>query len=78
MQILGPHLSRTYSSKVLLLKPGVGQDKAVYAMPTARNFCLVNFYLPCPFTFIFSQTPLEFFLSKLWLMQVPVWARRMK
>ena len=37
-----------------LLKPGVGQNIAMHALPTAINVCS-NFYLPSPFTSIFSK-----------------------
>ena len=43
---------------------------AMYAMPTAKDFFLANFYPSGPFTCIFSKTSPEFF--------VPVWARRKK
>ena len=39
--------------KVLPLKPGVGQYIATYAMLTARDFFLANFYSSGPFTYIF-------------------------
>ena len=37
------HLLRTKSSEVLPLKPGVHQNIAMHASPTARNFFLANF-----------------------------------
>ena len=46
MQKLKSHLMRTQSLMVLPLKPGVGQYMAMHATLTARNFFLVNFYLP--------------------------------
>ena len=49
-------------SKVLPLKPGVGQNIADHAMPTARNYLPSNFYIPSPFNFIFSRFSLCFFL----------------
>ena len=49
------HLLRTQSSKVLPLKPGVGQNIAMPALPTARDFLFANFYLPRPFTSIFPE-----------------------
>ena len=36
-------------SKVLTLKPGVGQNIAMDASPAARNVFLFNLYLPGPF-----------------------------
>ena len=60
-QKLKSHLLRTQSLKVLALKPGVHQYIAVYAMLTARNFFLANFYPSCPFICIFSKTSPEFF-----------------
>ena len=49
------HRLRTQSSKVLPLKPGVGQNIAVLASPTARDFLL-----PGPFTVIFPKPLLSF------------------
>ena len=37
-----------------------GQNIAAHASPTAGDFFLANFYLPGPFTFIFSKTSPEF------------------
>ena len=37
---------------------GVGQNIAMHALPTARNFSLSNFYLPGRFDFIFSKSSL--------------------
>ena len=54
------HLLRTHSSKVLLLKSGVGQNIAMHAPLTARDFFLAIFYLPCPFTFSFPKLPPTF------------------
>ena len=56
-QKLKSHLMRTQSSKVLPLKPGVGQCIAMHATRTARDFFLANFYPSGPFICIFSQTP---------------------
>ena len=72
-------LRRTRSSKVLPLKPGVGQYRAMHATPAARDFLLAHFYPSGPFTCIFfpKKSP-EFFPCWLWLTPVPVWARRIK
>ena len=40
MQKLRSHLLRTQSSKVLLLKPGVGQNRSMRVSSTARDFFL--------------------------------------
>ena len=42
------------------LKPGVGQNIAMHASPTARNFFTSNFHLPGPFNFICSKSSLPF------------------
>ena len=52
------HLLRAQSSKVLLLKPGAGQNIAMHATPTARDFFLANFYPFGPFTCIFFSPKL--------------------
>ena len=44
---------------------------------TARVFFLANLYLPGPFTFVFIQNLSKAFPLLLWLMQDPVWTRRM-
>ena len=54
IQKLKTHLWRIHSLKVLPLKPGVGQNIAMYVSSTARDFFLELIYLPGPFTFIFS------------------------
>ena len=55
-QKLKSHLLRIQSLKVLPLKPGVGQYIATYAMLTARDFFLANFYHSGPFAcFYFPQ-----------------------
>ena len=54
-QKLKSHLMRTQSLKILPLKPGVGQYKAIHATLTARDFFLVNFYPSGPFTCIFPK-----------------------
>ena len=51
---------RKQSLNILPLKPGVGQYIAIHAMLTARNFFLVYFYPPSPFTCIFPK-PLPIF-----------------
>ena len=38
------HLVKTQSLKILPLKPGVGQYKAIHATLTARDFSLASFY----------------------------------
>ena len=38
--------------KILFLKPEVGQNIAMHAWPTARNFSVLNFCLPGPLNFI--------------------------
>ena len=60
-QKLRSHLLRTQSSKILPLKPGVGQHIATHATLTAGNFILANFYPPGPFTCIFPKTSFERF-----------------
>ena len=60
------------------LKSRVGQNIALHASPTAKNFSLAHFYRLGPFTFIFSQSLLEFFLCQLWLRHVPVWVNKIK
>ena len=60
------YLLRTQNSKVLPLEPGVGQNKAMHATPTARNFFLAIFYHLSPFTgfffsLFFSKTSPKFF-----------------
>ena len=77
-QKLKTHLLRTQSSKVLPFKPGAGQNIAIRATPTGRDFFLANFYPSDPFTPIFSQTSPEFFLCWLWITTIPVRAVRMK
>ena len=52
--------------------------KAMHDTSTAKDFFLVNFYPPEPFTCIFSKSSPDFFPYWLWLTPVPVWARRMK
>ena len=53
MQKYKTYLLRTQSTTVLPLKPGVGQNIAMHALQTVRDFILANFYLPNPTTFIF-------------------------
>ena len=55
-QKLKTRLLRTHSSKVL---PGVCQNTALHASPTAWNSLPANFYYLRPFTFIFSKTAKE-------------------
>ena len=61
-QKLKSHLVRTQSSNVLTLKPGVGQNIAIHATLTARDFFLAYFYPSGSFICIFSKTSPEFFL----------------
>ena len=61
MQKLNCHLLRTQSLNILPLKPGVGQGIAIHATLTARDFFLAYFYIPGPFTCIFSKTSPDFF-----------------
>ena len=61
-QKLKCHSMRTRSSKVLPLRPGVGQYMAINATLTARDYFLANFYPSGPFTCIFSKSSPEFFL----------------
>ena len=77
-QKLKSHLLRTQSLEVLPLEPGVCQYIATHATLTVRDFFLANFYLSSPFTCIFSQTSLEFFVCQLWLELVLVLSRRIK
>ena len=60
-QKLKPHLMRTQSLKVLPLKPGVGENIAIHATLTFRDFFLAYFYPSGPFTCIFSKPCPEFF-----------------
>ena len=53
----------------------MGQNIAMHAFPAARDFFLSKFDFPGPFTI---TVPEVFFLCWLLLMQVPVWASRMK
>ena len=62
MRKLKTHLLRTQSSKVLPLRPGLGQKVDLHAWTPAWNLFLANFYLPSPFTFIFFQTSPKFVL----------------
>ena len=55
-QKLRSHLLRTQSSKVLPLKPGVGQYIAMHATSTAKDFFPAYFYPSGQFTCIFSKT----------------------
>ena len=66
-QKLKSHLVRTQSLNVLPLKPGVGQNIAIHATLTARDFFLAYFYTSGPFTCIFSKTSPDFPLCWLWL-----------
>ena len=77
-KLRSPLLRRTQGSKVVPLKPGVGQYIAMHATPAAKDCFLANFYPSGPFTCIFSKTSSELFLCWLWLTPVPVWARRIK
>ena len=61
-QKLNSHLLRTQSLKVLPIKPGGSQYIAIRATLTATDIFLGNFYLPGPFTRIFSKTSPECFL----------------
>lgn len=47
-----PSVEKPGFSKVLLLKPGGGQNVSMHALPTARNFFLFDFYLPGTLTCI--------------------------
>ena len=62
-QKLKTYLLRTQSSKVLPLKPGVGQYMAMHATLTTRDFFLASFYPLGSFTSIFFQTSPRFFFS---------------
>ena len=48
-------LFRTQNSRVLPLKSGVGQNIALNASPTARDFFISKSYFSGPFIFIFPQ-----------------------
>ena len=61
-QKLKSHLVRTHSLNVLPLKPRGGQERAIHATLTARDFFLANFYPSGPLICIFSKTSPEFFL----------------
>ena len=43
-------------SNVLSSWPQTGQSIAMHAMPTVRNFFLLNFYITSPFSFFFSDS----------------------
>ena len=61
-QKLKSHLMRTQSLTILPLKHGVGQYIAMHATLTARDFFLVIFCPPGPFTYIFfSKSASGFF-----------------
>ena len=63
----GPPLLRNQSWQinVLLLKPEVGQNIATPDSPSAiKLFLVLNFYLPGPFTVIFSKSS-PYFLTAL-------------
>ena len=49
--------------KVLPLKSGVGQNIALNASPTARDFFISKSYFSGPFIFIFSPKPIPSFSS---------------
>ena len=67
------HLVRTLSLNVFPLKPGVGQNIAIHATLTVRDFFLAYFYPFGPFTYIFFPKSLSiFFLCWLWLTPVIV------
>ena len=59
-QKLKSHRVRTQSLNVLPLKAGVGQNIAIHATLTARDFFFAYFYPSGPFTCIFSQTSPDF------------------
>ena len=61
-QKLKVHRMRAQSLKVLPLKPGVGQNIAMHATLTARDFFLAYFFPWSPFTCVFSKTSSELFL----------------
>ena len=57
-EIKVPSVEKTGLWKVLLLKPGVGQNTALHTLPTARNFLPCsnsNFCFPGPSIFLFLQ-----------------------
>ena len=59
-QKLKSHLVRSQSLNVLPLKPEIGQNIAMFATLTARNFFLAYFYPSGPFTCILSETSPDF------------------
>ena len=61
-QKLKSHLWRTQNLKILPLNRGVGQNIAVNAMLTGRDFFLTNFYPFGPLICIFSKASPKFFL----------------
>ena len=61
-QKLKTHLLRTYSSKVLPLKPGVGQTIVMHASPTVKDFFLKLISALLVHSPAFLQTFSEFFL----------------
>ena len=58
-----PSVENTELTHVLLLKPGVGQDIAIHASPTARNFVLVLIFTLPVHSPSFSPNPLPTFLT---------------
>ena len=61
-EIKVPSVEKPVLPKVLPLRPGVGQNIAVHASSTARNFSLSNCCLCSPFIFICSQSSFHFSL----------------
>ena len=60
-QKLKTHLLRTQSPKVLPLKLGAGQNIALYASPTARDFFLESIYTLLVHSLAFFPEPLPSF-----------------
>ena len=46
-------------STVMMFKPRIGQNIALYVSPAVRNHILFTFYLPSSFSFIFFLNPLS-------------------
>ena len=57
-KLRSPLLRAQSQQKISLLKPREGQNIALHASPTARNFSLSNFDLPGLFNIIFSKSSL--------------------
>ena len=58
----GSHCWEPKADNVLPLKPGIRQNTATHALPTAkRSFLFANFYLVSPFIWVFCPNSLPIF-----------------